>query len=596
MIQFSHFEPVREIAPESIRAQLDRILKSPRFASSDSLRRFLNFAVEQVLEGHAEWLKESVLGVEVFERGDQFDPRLDAIVRVEARRLRSRLIEYYQTHGKDDPIVIEVPKGSYVPVFRAAGDSASEPVSPVRISAILVLPFVNLSPAAEDEYFADGLTEEVITSLTRIRNLRVIARSTAFRYQGKGHDLPRIGSELKVDAVLEGSVRHCGSRMRVDARLIAVSSCFQIWSHSFDFESCEVSAIQQEISDAVGLFVSKRVPAAPRSTLTPEAYDLYLRGIFFENQRSREGFSRGLDYLRQAAALAPDSAQVMARLSSLYSIEGLYGYGAAHDVMPLARAAASQALAVDQTLAEAHSAAGLVSSLYDWDWSVAECHFKRALDLNSGQPEIHRCYAFFFLAPTGRASEAVETVRRAKILDPLSLILNASECLALLWAGRFEESIACGLRSLELGKEYYMTHSYMSQCYMAWGKPKEALEHARTAVCCSGGAPVACRDLGVALAGSGMRAEAMHVAENLTNRHPVPYSMIADIYVALADFDGAFHWFGEACRARCSMLILAMVRQANRVLWRDERFGHLLRELGLENFAISFRDSTRFNG
>lgn len=578
---------MREIAPESIRAQLDRILASPGFASSDSLRRFLNYAVEQVLEGHAEWLKESVLGVEVFARGDQFDPRLDAIVRVEARRLRSRLINYYQTHGKDDPVVIEVPKGSYVPVFRGAGESAPEPVLPLRISAILVLPFLNLSPSAEDEYFTDGLTEEVITSLTRIRNLRVIARSTAFRYRGKGHDLPRIGSELKVDVVLEGSVRHCGTRMKVDARLIAVSSCSQIWSHAFDFESGEVSAIQHEISDAVGLFVSERVSAAPRTTLTAEAYDLYLRGIFFENQRSREGFLRGLDYLRKAAALAPDSAQVMARLSTLYSIEGLYGYSTADDVMPLARAAASQALAVDQTLAEAHSAAALVSSLYDWDWSVAERHFKRALDLNSGQPEIHRCYAFFFLAPTGRTSEALETVRRAKTLDPLSLILNASECLALLWAGRFEESIACGLRSLELGNEYYMTHSYMSQCYMAWGKPKKALEHGRAAVRCSGGAPVACRDLGVALAGSGMRGEATRVAENLKRHHPVPFSMIADIYVALGDIDSAFNWFGEACRARCSMLILAMVRQANRVLWRDERFWHLLRELGLEDFAIS---------
>jgi adenylate cyclase len=182
---------VHEIAPESIRTQLERILKSPGFASSDSLCRFLDVAVEQVLEGHAEWLKESVLGVEVFERGDQFDPRLDAIVRVEARRLRSRLIEYYQTHGQDDPIVIEVLKGSYVPVFRAAGDSAPEPVSTVRISAILVLPFVNLSPAAEDEYFADGLTEEVITSLTRICNLRVIARSTAFRYRSSSRVAPR---------------------------------------------------------------------------------------------------------------------------------------------------------------------------------------------------------------------------------------------------------------------------------------------------------------------------------------------------------------------------------------------------------------------
>jgi tetratricopeptide (TPR) repeat protein len=275
----------------------------------------------------------------------------------------------------------------------------------------------------------------------------------------------------------------------------------------------------------------------------------------------------------------------MARLSSLYSIEGLYGYGAAHDVMPLSRAAAAQALALDDTLAEAHSAAGLVSSLYDWDWTAAERHFRRALELNSGQPEIHRCYAFFFLAPTGRAAEAVETVRRAKLLDPLSLILNASECLALLWAGQFDESIACGLRALELGHDYYMTHSYLAQGYMACGHRKEALEHARIAVRCSGGAPIAYRELGAVLAGSEQRAEAMRVAEDLINRQPVPYSMIADIHVALGDFDTAFHWFGEACRAHCSLLTLAVVRTANRVISQDQRFRDLVREMGLEGFA-----------
>ncbi len=584
-MQSSQVGPARGIAPELIRAQLQRILNSPGFASSEALRRFLHYAVERVLDGHAEWVKESVLGVEVFERGNQFDPRLDAIVRVEARRLRARLVSYYQREGKHDTVVIEIPKGRYVPVFRAPVARAPETVAqPVRISAILVLPFVNLSPAAsatENEYFTDGLTEEVITALTRIRNLRVIARSTAFQYQGKGHDLPRIGAELKIDAVLEGAVRHSGGRMRVDARLVEVANCFQIWSRAFDVDGGDVSAIQQEISSEIGLLVAGQVPAPPKGALTPEAHDLYLRGVFFENQRSREGLSKGLDYLRKAATLAPDSARVIARLSSLYSIEGLFGFAAAHEVMPLARAAAAKALELDDTLAEAHSAAGLVSSLYDWDWSAAERHFRRALELNSGQPEIHRCYAFFYLAPTGRAAEAVETVRRAKLLDPLSLILNASECAALLWAGRYRESIACGLRTLELGHEYYMTHTYLAQGYTACGNMKEALEHAKTAVRCSGGAPVAYRELGAVLATSGRRSEALRMTEDLMKLRPVPYSMIGDIHVALGNVDTAFHWFREAYLAHCALLILAVVRPANRVIARDERFRRLVREMSL---------------
>jgi adenylate cyclase len=239
------------VPAESIQIELQKILSSHVFSASGRLRQFLRFVVEQSLRGQRETLKESVLGVRVFGRGHGFDPRLDAIVRVEAGRLRAKLAEYYEIEGRQDPVLIELHKGGYAPVFHdrnhtpaaphavtapMAGRLASNHTQSARLTSIVVLPFLNLSADPENDYFSDGLTEEVISGLTRIPGLRVIARSTAFRYKGQAQDIRKVGTELNVSAALEGSVRRIGDHLRITTQLVDTVSCFHIWSDSYELE------------------------------------------------------------------------------------------------------------------------------------------------------------------------------------------------------------------------------------------------------------------------------------------------------------------------------------------------------------------------
>ena len=277
------------ITPEAIRTQLEKILAAESFAGSERLRRFLRFTVEQALEGRADQLKEYVLAVEVFDRKKSFDPRLESIVRVEAGRLRARLKKYYETEGRDDPVQIDYGKGSYIPVFEWRGRSASpawrrllgywkaavvtavlllevvthEPASlfwrnlsrgePGRPppTSIAVLPFADLSPQNDQEYFSDGLTDELINRLSRIEGLRVVARTSSFQFKGKAQDIRKIGKELNVGGALEGSVRKTGNRLRITAQLVDVSDGFHLWSQMYEREMKDIFEVQGEIAQAI---------------------------------------------------------------------------------------------------------------------------------------------------------------------------------------------------------------------------------------------------------------------------------------------------------------------------------------------------------
>ena len=213
-----------------IQTQLEKILASEVFAGSDRMSRFLRFTVDRVLQGQASHIKEYLLGLEVFDRSASYDPRIDPIVRVEARRLRSKLKQYYETEGRDDPMVIDFPKGSYVPVF-APRKRQLRP--PREDQTIAVLPFVNLSSDPENDYFSDGLTEELIHALTKIEGLRVVAWGSAFQFKGKVRDFQEIGQQLKVSTVLEGSVRREGDTLRIAAQLIRASDGQYLWSQIY---------------------------------------------------------------------------------------------------------------------------------------------------------------------------------------------------------------------------------------------------------------------------------------------------------------------------------------------------------------------------
>ncbi len=595
--------PQLDVPADAVTVQLSKILASSTFRASDGLSRFLRFVVEQTLLGHGAFLKESVIGVEVFKRGKSFDPRMDAIVRVDARRLRTKLAEYYATAGKNDPILIEVKKGSYAPAFGAMPTSGAPAMgkSPgagkgldadSRFSSIAVLPFLSFSPDPENEYFADGLTEDVIAALTRIPLLRVIARSTAFRYQGKSHDIGRVGADLNVEAVLEGSVRKTGERLRISAQLIDVATSFHIWSRTFEGDTQDIFAVQREISDAIAGLVKTQVPsglsaAGPDRQRNPQAYDLYLRGIYYESQRTPATMAKGIEYLQQAAALDPLCASIQARLADSYVLQTIFGHRSPETMMPAAREAATAAIEMDHSLAGAHAARALVSATYDWDWAAAEQGFRRALRLNPGMPEIHHRYAIYYLVPHGRLEEALDEVLQAKDLDPLSLVLSVAECLVLYWSRRYDEAIACGLKTLDLEPNYYLTYAYLVSPYLAKGMFTEALEAAETAVRLSGRAPLPLRQLGAAYALVGRTDDALAVIEELKARPYAPAVLIADIYTALEDNANAFVWLEKGRAARSPVLMFTRVAPSHDTLRKDPRFNVLMKKIG---FAVESAD------
>ena len=248
-----------EPIPEAVRAQLERILNSSIFVRSQRISRFLRFTVEQTLLGRGDSLKEYLIATEVYDKPDTMDPRFDPIVRVEAGRLRSKLREYYETEGRDDAIIISFRKRSYAPVFverqtqpgdphtAEAPPAAVQPES-MEISSIAVLPFADMSRRRDQDHFCDGLTEELINALAHVEGLRVVARTSVFQFKGQAGDIRKIGQELNVSSVLEGSVRKCGHRMRITAQLNSAADGYHLWSETFDRETRDIFGLQEEIS------------------------------------------------------------------------------------------------------------------------------------------------------------------------------------------------------------------------------------------------------------------------------------------------------------------------------------------------------------
>jgi TolB-like protein len=374
---------------------LAKILVSRAFAGAERPGRFLRFIVEQALAGNP--LKETLLGVEVFGRSPSYDPRLDGVVRVEAVKLRSRLKDYYETEGAADPVRIELPKGGYLPCFEALQNPPVEPIaeapptprrrawwtdwrwstplfalvvlaagyllvrkshpSPATpdSSSIAVLPFVNLSSDKENEYFSDGLTDDLINALTQVRGLRVVARGSAFQFKGKNPDVRAVGRQLNVAAVLEGSVQRSGDRLRITAQLSTVADGYHVWSQTYDRRFADVFAVQDEISRAIVGALEVRVSSDPgrrlvqSSTQDLEAYNLYLQGRFHLNKWRPEAARKGIEYFEQAIAKDPGYAPAYAGMADCYTWLGVFGWSAARQAMPQARQAANHALQLDES-------------------------------------------------------------------------------------------------------------------------------------------------------------------------------------------------------------------------------------------------------
>ena len=353
------------------------------------------------------------------------------------------------------------------------------PGAPSVAASIAVLPFVNMSADKDQEYFSDGLTEEMLSSLAKIPGLHVAGRTSSFQFKGKHEDLRVIGERLNVATVLEGSVRREGQRVRISAQLIKVDDGFHLWSETYDRQLNDIFAVQEEIARAVA--GSLRVALLGEKSATPssrgtsaEAYNAYLQGRYFLERRSKENSDRAVGYFEQAIKLDPRYAPAWVGLATAHNREASFGYAPFADAYRKARAAAEQALALDRSLAGASAEMGMVQMAQDFDWAGAEASFKRALELEPGNVTVVLHAAELSLA-LGRVDEALTLNRRAVELDPLSAEAQFYVGVAALYAGRLEEAAAGFTKALELNPAYPSTRTFFGRVYLAQSKPQQAL-------------------------------------------------------------------------------------------------------------------------
>jgi TolB-like protein/DNA-binding winged helix-turn-helix (wHTH) protein/Tfp pilus assembly protein PilF len=456
----------------------------------------------------------------------------------------------------------------------------------IEIRSLAVLPLESLSSDASQEYFADGMTDELITDLGQISALRVISRTSVMPYKRARKPLAQIARELNVDAVVEGTVLRFGDRVRITAQLIEASADKHIWSQSYEGDLRDTLAVQnkvaQAIADQIRINLTPREQAALKKAkvVNPEAYESYLKGRYFWNKRTADGLKMAVAYFNQAIEKDANYAQAYAGLADSYALIGDWEYGvlAPKDALPRAKAAAIKALELDNSLGEAHTSLAFTLDSFDWDWGSAESEFKRALELNPGYATAHQWYSWH-LIEMGRNSEAIDQMRKAESLDPLSLIISADMADALLIARHYDEAVQQSRKAIGMDSNFAVAHYELGQALVQEQMYNEAIAELHKAIELSGGSTACTSNLAYAYGVLGRRNEAVKILNELKNQPEKNASEIALIYVGLAESDEAMAWLEKAYEQRFNSSIL--LRPAFDPLRSDPRFQDLLRRLGL---------------
>ena len=459
-----------------------------------------------------------------------------------------------------------------------------------RIEAIAVLPLANLSGDPQQEYFADGMTEELISDLAKVSALRVTSRTTVMRYKGSIKSLPEIAKELSVDAVVEGSVTRAGSQVKITAQLIDAVKDRHLWADSFQRELTDVLALQGEIARAIAgeigvrLTPQERSRLADKKTVNPEAYEAYLQGQHHLFRRTAPDALKSLEYFRQAVEKQPDYALAYVGMAEAFETAAGSAQGALSpkEAFPNAKAAAMQAVELDSTLAEPHVSLAWSSFVFDRDWATAENQFQRALRLNPNYPTAHQSYAML-LSRMGRFDEAIREMKRAQELDPVSLDGNTMMGIALGLARRHDEAIPWFRRVLDMDPNFLRAHFGLGHALVHMKRYAEAINEFQKAADISGGGAAQLGSLGYACALANRRAEALEIVEKLKERsreHYVPLAMVAVVYSGLGDRDEAMTWLEKANEERDPWLTGLKVDPMFDSLRSDPRFLDLMHRVG----------------
>ena len=454
------------------------------------------------------------------------------------------------------------------------------------IRSVAVLPLENLSGNPAEDYFADGMTEALITNLGKIRALRVISRTSVMPYKRTRKPLLEIARELNVDAVVEGAVARSGNHVRITAQLIYVPTDRHLWAEEYDRDVGDILSLQNEVAAAIAREV--------RVTLTPEeqaglasgppvnlaAYEAYLKGRYYWNQRTEAGLRKGIEFFQQAIELDPTNALAYSGLADCYTGLGYLSYLAPKDAFPQARAAAERALALDSTLAEPHASLAYVRLYYDWNWAEAEREFQRALALNPNYATGHHWYSVYLTA-MGRPREALAEIKRAQELDPLSLVINTDIGFEAYYSRHYDEAIQQLRTVLAANPNFPLAHLWLGRTYQQKRMYQEAIIEYKQA---GTDWPVTMAAIGNIYGRSNQRREALKMLDELkelSKRKYVTSYGVALVYAGLGESDQALVWLNKGYEERTHWLVWLKLDPRWDGLSSDPRFTELLRRVGL---------------
>lgn len=632
-----------EVLPETVRQQLRLILASALFRNAQRPSQFLRFVVESAITREEHRLKEYVIGVEAFDRPANYDPKTDPIVRIEAGRLRKKLAEYYTGPGAGDPVIIDLPKGAYVPVFRPGSSSqgtdlkaqpeayadlpkpansqaalsnqgtlgrniAAAVIFCLAVAAlasafyfrvhgrntptsIAVLPFLDLrseDPSKDHTglYLSDGVAEELTTDLAQLKGLRVVAATSAFQFRGKSEDVRKIGQALNAETLLEGSISRSASGLRIDAQLIDTRTGYHLWSSAYDVHGGDLLSSEQDIVQATARVLRlplSSVRTMKRDTESAEAHDLYLHGRYLWNTRQLPDMVASLKLFERAIQDDPNYALAYAGLADTYTVMTVNSQMPPAQALPPAKAALQRALELDPSLARAHATLGLLKSQCEWDWHGAEQEFRKATELQPNYAPAHHWAALDYME-TGQFAAADSEFRQAQVLDPLSPMISEGLAENFYDQRRYDDAISTVLH-MPNPKVGWIVLAYS---YVLKGMYEDALRLPEVV------APV---DLNgrlvkaATLVRSGDRAGGLKILENMEQdqRNPgaghdyIPPGVLGYGYAMAGEKERAFVWLEKAYEVHDPALANLKVDPGFDILRGDPRYLDLLHKVGLQD-------------
>lgn len=541
-----------------------RILASRTFHQADRLKRFIAFIVEETISGRGSQLKEFLLGMEVFDKDARFDPRNDPIVRVQARRLRVRLARYYAEEGREDDVLIDLPKGGYAPVIKRHEPQPKRLITAALFTrnTVAVIPFTDYSPQGDQEFFCKGVGEEIIQTLMRLSHIRVVSPGSQAAAEGVC-DPNDAADRLNVAIGVTGSIRKSGGKFRITTHLIDSASGRYLWTDSIDRGMEDVFAIQEEIAAAVAEKLAAELSTGwtgkgQRPTGNLAAYNLYVQGRYHMGQRTEEGLRLAVEFFERAIVEDEQCAEAFSGLADANGLLGHYGIVSPSEVWTKIASNASWAVTLNDNSAEAHTSLAHVKATQDWDWLGAQREFQRALRLDSRYATAHHWYAMSCLTPLGKLDDALEEIQIAQALDPISSIISRDRAVILYYHREFESALEQSDHTIELNPHFSPAYWALGLIQEQRGDFDESAAAFQRAVQLSPNSPRMRGALGRTLALAGKKKEALKTLSELhdlsAKKYVSPFEL-ASLHFALGQVEPGFEWLTRAYQDHCYELV-----------------------------------------